>query len=114
MAPTSSRAVGVTTFVLLGLAACAIAEPWNLPTYRMCRQVRLSGVTHEVSGTTYNAVTNSLWVVTRRPRVIAEYTMTGRKLRTVGHNGLVDPEGAAPPQPAPSSFVPVSVSLDTL
>lgn len=98
--------------LLSALSALALAEPWNLPTYRICRQVRLSGVRHEVSGTTYNPVTNSLWIVTRRPPVLGEYTMTGRKLRTVQHSDLVDPEGTTPPRSTtPRLAVPIATAV---
>ena len=74
----------------------ARAEPWNLTTYELCQHVTLNGIPAESSGITYSPVTNSLWVITRRPQAVMEYTVSGSKLREYPFKDLSDPEGDAP------------------
>ena len=71
------------------------AKPWNLRDYELCSSHRLDGIKAEASGVTYNPITNSIWVITRRPPVIGEYSMSGRKIRTISHEDakFKDPEG---------------------
>ena len=87
-----------TLSTLLLLCAClpANAGPWDLDSYELCKTIRLRGIDAEASGVTYSYVTNSLWVVTRRPRVLAEYTVGGSLVRTIDtlNAKLRDPEGA--------------------
>ena len=72
------------------------AKPWKLSDYDLCSSHRLEGIKAEASGVTYNPITNSIWVITRRPPVIGEYSMSGRLIRTISHEHAKfrDPEGA--------------------
>lgn len=88
-----AEAVGVALLALL--SGCA-AEPWNLPTYELCHHSRLARIPNEASGVTYSHVTNSLYVITRRPSAVGEYSLRGDYLRMYSHSGLRDPEGAPP------------------
>eukprot|EP00873_Tetraselmis_striata_P016952 jgi/Tetstr1/437216/TSEL_025946.t1 len=85
-----AEAVGVALLALL--SGCA-AEPWNLPTYELCHHSRLARIPNEASGVTYSHVTNSLYVITRRPSAVGEYSLRGDYLRMYSHSGLRDPEG---------------------
>eukprot|EP00873_Tetraselmis_striata_P027143 jgi/Tetstr1/447407/TSEL_034842.t1 len=89
---------GLAAIATLLLAAvlqphAALAQPWNLKSYELCRHVRLNGVPAEASGITYSPVTNSLYVITRNPRAIVEYNLEGRRLRSFPYDNLSDPEG---------------------
>jgi hypothetical protein len=68
-------------------------EPWNLASYELCRHEILADIPNEASDVSYSQVTNSLWVITRRPQAVFEYSLSGEKLRQVSHSGLSDPEG---------------------
>ena len=104
--------------VLSVLLACsADGKPWDLESYELCRHERLADIPNEASGVTYSQVTNSLWVITRRPPAVFEYSLSGKKLRQVSHRGLRDPEGDASLPPSPAPLLPasslVSVGIDT-
>ena len=73
----------------------SLADPWDLRDYDLCSSTRLQGIKSEASGVTYSAVTNSIWVITRRPPVMAEYSMSGKFLRKISHEDAKfrDPEG---------------------
>lgn len=81
-------------FLLLLPCLAHGGKQWQLENYELCRHEILSGIPAEASGVTYSQVTNSLWVITRRPPAVFEYDLRGRKLREVSHRGLRDPEGA--------------------
>jgi len=83
-----------SALLLLG-SVLAGAAPWDLRSYELCRSIRLRGIPAETSGVTFNPITNTVWVVTRRPRVLGEYSLEGEHIRSVdtSHARLRDPEG---------------------
>jgi len=79
--------------LLLTLVTPVVAEPWDLPSYELCHHSSLARIPNEASGISYSPVTNSLYVITRRPRAVGEYSLRGDYLRMYSHSGLRDPEG---------------------
>lgn len=71
------------------------AEPWLLSTYKLCERSRLSGISNDASGITYSISTGTLFVITRNPRKIMEYSVAGEALNEYRWDrSLRDPEGA--------------------
>eukprot|EP00873_Tetraselmis_striata_P029222 jgi/Tetstr1/449486/TSEL_036577.t1 len=70
------------------------AEPWLLSTYKLCERSRLSGISNDASGITYSISTGTLFVITRNPRKIMEYSVAGEALNEYRWDrSLRDPEG---------------------
>ena len=89
-----------TRFLLAALIAVLICigrgvygRPWDLSSYKLCKEVGLRGIDDNASGASYNPVTDSLWVITRTPKSLLEYTPRGELKREVSWSGFDDPEG---------------------
>ena len=82
--------------VLLRHYQAVSAGSWDLNDFRLCKRDSLERISSEASGVTYNADTNTIWVVSRTSRAIVEYNMNGDYIRSVGFGNarLRDPEGA--------------------
>mmetsp|Transcript_14236 Transcript_14236/g.33691 ORF Transcript_14236/g.33691 Transcript_14236/m.33691 type:complete len:724 (-) Transcript_14236:261-2432(-) len=89
------RSFASFSIVLLLLARLTAGLQWMLSDYEKCKGLRLRGIPAEASGVTYSPVTSGIYVITRRPRAVGEYDLSGRLLRLVntGKARLRDPEG---------------------
>ncbi|MDR1349842.1 MAG: SdiA-regulated domain-containing protein [Zoogloeaceae bacterium] len=66
----------------------------RLPAYRVTLDARpIAGITHNLSGLTYNAQTGTLFSVINDPAQIAEITTEGQLLRLIPVTGIDDLEG---------------------
>lgn len=94
-----ARATVLLATAALALPPAVLASPWDLRDYdRVCEETRLSRIRSDASGVTYSPVTNTLWVVARKPMGLFEYDIDGDYLRyvEVGNMRFKDPEGAPP------------------
>eukprot|EP00873_Tetraselmis_striata_P008589 jgi/Tetstr1/428853/TSEL_018840.t1 len=91
-----ARATVLLATAALALPPAVLASPWDLRDYdRVCEETRLSRIRSDASGVTYSPVTNTLWVVARKPMGLFEYDIDGDYLRyvEVGNMRFKDPEG---------------------
>eukprot|EP00951_Prasinocladus_malaysianus_P047978 scaffold653295_cov52-Prasinocladus_malaysianus.AAC.1 len=77
------RLLLVVCVVLLLMIVGAYGKPWDLSSYELCREAELDGIPNEASGVTWSPVTNSFWVITRRPQAIISYSIEGKKLKEI-------------------------------
>ena len=81
-------------FCVLFLATKTTANDIDLCTYAPTPNViSISEITQNLSGVTYNPVTNTLFMVSNGPLNIYETELDGTWLRTISLNGFYDTEG---------------------
>ncbi len=57
--------------------------------------ITVSGISADLSGVTYNPLTNTLFMITNKSSKITETTLSGGFIRSITLNGFNDPEGIA-------------------
>jgi uncharacterized protein YjiK len=81
------------------IGASLRADAWRqrslqLSAYRVTLEAQpISGLTHNVSGLTYNSQTDTLFAVVNHPPQVVEITREGRLLRQIPVTGIDDLEG---------------------
>jgi len=94
---TNNLRLSILLLILLGFTGSNIyGQTLNLSDYELVAgPITVGGISADLSGVTYNPLTNTLFMITNKNSKITETTLTGGFIRSITLNQFGDPEGIA-------------------